>query len=52
MEKKYRRLAAALAVLFAVNILIIAVFQTAQAATYRQGDRGETVKTIQTKLKR
>lgn len=52
MEKKYRRLSAALAVLFAVNILLITAFQTAQAATYRQGDRGETVKTIQTKLKR
>lgn len=52
MEKNYRRRAAALAVLFAANILLIFAVQTTQAATYRQGSRGETVKTIQTKLKR
>ena len=46
-----RRLAGALAILFAVNIALIALVQGAQAATYRQGSTGEQVRTIQTKLK-
>ena len=46
-----RMLSRRLFVLFLVNILIIALFQTAQAATYRQGASGEAVRTIQTKLK-
>ena len=46
-----RTLARKLFVLFLVNILIIALFQTAQAATYRQGASGSMVRTIQTKLK-
>jgi N-acetylmuramoyl-L-alanine amidase len=46
-----RQLTLALAVLFSVNLLVIAFFQNAEAATYRQGSSGETVKTIQTKLK-
>lgn len=50
MEKK-TRLAGALALLFAVNILIISLAQTAQAATYRVGSTGSQVRTIQTKLK-
>jgi len=52
MGEKYRRLAASLAVVFALNIAIIAGVQEAWAATYRQGSTGETVRTIQTKLKR
>ena len=43
---------ASLAVIFAVNILIITLAQSAQAATYRQGSSGEAVRTIQTKLQR
>ena len=46
-----RMLARRLFVLFLVNILVISVFQTAQAATYRQGSSGSAVRTIQTKLK-
>ena len=49
--KDRRRLTLALAVLFAVNITLIALAQYAQAATYRQGSTGEQVRTIQTKLK-
>lgn len=46
-----RRLAGALALLFALNISIIALAQSAQAATYRVGSSGQQVRTIQTKLK-
>ena len=46
-----RRLAGALALLFALNIAIITLAQSAQAATYRRGSSGEQVRTIQTKLK-
>ena len=46
-----RQITLALAVLMAVNVTLIALFQTVEAATYRQGSTGETVKTIQTKLK-
>ena len=47
-----RQLSLSLAVIFLVNILLISLVQTAQAAVYRQGSSGETVRTIQTKLKR
>ena len=47
-----RRLLASLALLFVVNITVISLFQYAQAATYRQGDSGTDVRTIQDKLKR
>ena len=47
-----RRLLAALVVLFAVNIALILIAQSAQAATYRQGSSGEQVRVIQDKLKR
>ena len=47
-----RRLLCALALLFALNIIVIVLFQHAHAATYRQGSSGEAVRTIQTKLKR
>ena len=46
-----RRLTAALAVIFLTNILVIALIQSAEAATYRQGSSGDGVRTIQTKLK-
>lgn len=46
-----RRLVLSLAVLFAVNIMVITFFQSAEAAVYRQGSTGDTVRTIQTKLK-
>ena len=47
-----KRLIRALCILFAVNILVISVLQTAsQAATYRQGSTGEPVRTLQTKLR-
>lgn len=52
MDKKRKRLIAALCALFVLNILIIALAQSAQAATYRQGSSGEAVRTIQDKLKR
>lgn len=41
---------AALAVLFAVNILLILFAQSAHAAIYRSGSSGQTVTTIQQKL--
>ena len=46
-----RRRVAALALVFAVNISLIAFVQQVQAATYRQGSSGEQVRVIQTKLK-
>ncbi|NLF35265.1 MAG: spore cortex-lytic enzyme [Clostridiales bacterium] len=52
MDTKRRKLMGALAVLFAVNIVIIALVQQADAATWRQGSTGETVRQIQTKLSR
>ena len=46
-----RKLILALAVLFALNILLICLAQAAQAATFQRGSTGSTVKQIQTKLK-
>ena len=46
-----RRRMAALALVFAVNISLIALAQQARAVTYRQGSSGEQVRVIQTKLK-
>ena len=51
MTKNRRRLIFALALLFAVNILIITAAQRADAVVWKQGSTGETVRTIQTKLK-
>ena len=51
MHKDRRKLIGSLALLFAVNILVITLAQTAGAATYRQGSTGSEVRTIQTKLK-
>ena len=51
-----KKLAAALAVIFLLNIALIAGFQwlgiSSQAAVYQQGSQGETVRQIQEKLKR
>lgn len=52
MSLSKRRLLAALAILFAVNIVLILLAQRANAATYRQGSSGEQVRVIQDKLKR
>ncbi|MDR0839579.1 MAG: spore cortex-lytic enzyme [Oscillospiraceae bacterium] len=46
-----RKLTLALAVIFAVNILIISVAQQADAAAYRKGSSGGVVTQIQKKLK-
>ena len=51
-SKHRASLCLALALVFVVNILLILLVQTAWAATYSQGSTGETVRTIQTKLKR
>ena len=52
MSLQRRRLLVALAILFAVNIVLILFAQNARAATYRQGSSGEQVRIIQDKLKR
>ena len=52
MNLSKRKLLAALLVLFAVNIALILLVQSARAATYRQGSSGEQVRLIQEKLKR
>ena len=49
--REKRRLLLALAILFALNILVICLAQAAQAATYQRGSTGGTVRQIQTKLK-
>ena len=52
MNFQKRRLLAALAILFVVNIALILMIQNVQAATYRVGSTGTQVRTIQDKLKR
>ena len=52
MKNSRKRLIISLTALFALNILIISLAQSAQAATYRQGSSGQTVRTIQEKLVR
>ena len=52
MSPYRRRLLAALALLFAVNIAVILFAQSAHAVTYRQGSTGGQVRVIQEKLKR
>lgn len=49
--KDKKKLCIALAVIFALNILVICLAQTASAVTYQRGSSGSTVKQIQTKLK-
>ena len=48
-EKK--KLCLALAVIFALNILVICFAQSVNAVTYQRGSSGSTVKQIQTKLR-
>ena len=50
MSKARKKLCAALAVLFAVNISVICMVQQAEAVTYQRGSTGSTVTTIQEKL--
>lgn len=47
---KRRKLIIALAVIFALNIAVIALAEAANAETYRRGDTGSTVEEIQTRL--
>lgn len=49
--KDKKKLTLALAVLFAVNVFIICIAQTAEAVSYKRGSTGEVVTQIQTKLK-
>ena len=51
MTTKRKKLILALAVLFALNISIIALVQAARAETYERGDSGATVREIQTLLR-
>ena len=51
MMTNKRKLVLALAVVFAVNIALICLAQTAEAASYRRGSSGSVVSQIQTKLK-
>ena len=52
MESKQRRkLALAVAVVIAVNLLLIALVTSAEAASYKKGSTGSVVTQIQTKLK-
>ena len=46
-----KKLLAALALLFAVNVLLITLVQRAEAITYKRGSSGSVVSQIQTKLK-
>jgi len=47
-----KKLCLALAVIFAVNILIISLVQNADAAVYKRGSSGSVVRQIQTNLKK
>ena len=51
MSIKQKKLILAIALLFAVNILIIALAQSAEASLYKRGSTGATVTEIQTRLK-
>ena len=51
MSVKHKKIILAVALLFAVNILIIALAQSAEASLYKRGSSGATVTQIQTRLK-
>lgn len=51
MSIKRKKLILAIALIFAVNILIIAIAQSADAALYKRGSTGTTVTEIQKRLK-
>lgn len=52
MKRQKKRLCALLCTILLLNTLVLAFAQSALAASYRQGDSGSAVTTIQTKLKR
>lgn len=51
MSKQKRKLALALAVVLSVNLLLISLVMSAEAASYKKGSSGAVVTQIQTKLK-
>ena len=51
MSRKQKKLILALAVLFALNIFLIALAQSASADLYKRGSSGAVVREIQTRLK-
>ena len=51
MSAERKRLALALAVIFALNVFIIALAQSASADLYKRGSNSPTVSEIQTRLK-
>ena len=52
MKRQKKRLCALLCIILLLNTLVLGFAQSALAASYRQGDSGSAVTTIQTKLKR
>ena len=52
MKRQKKRLCALLCTILLLNTLVLGFTQSALAASYRQGDSGSAVTTIQTKLKR
>ena len=52
MKRQKKRLCALLCTILLLNTLVLGFPQSALAASYRQGDSGSAVTTIQTKLKR
>ena len=52
MKRQKKRLRALLCTILLLNTLVLAFAQSALAVSYRQGDSGSAVTTIQTKLKR
>ena len=51
MSKERKKLILALALVFAVNLFLIALLQSASADLYKRGASGDTVREIQTRLK-
>ncbi len=51
MSKERKKLILAMVVIFTLNILIIALAQSASADLYKKGASGQTIKEIQTRLK-
>ena len=51
MSVKLKKLVLAIALILAVNVLLIAMAQSAEAALYKKGSSGPTVTQIQTRLK-
>lgn len=52
MSEERKKLILAIAIIFALNIFIIAMAQTASADLYKKGSSGETVSEIQRRLKK